>query len=73
VATLKADSGLYRLIADCPAILLADYSRDDRKVTLPAGPSSALRRTRELLPNIQAWHLTASPRTGNGIASRPLC
>jgi hypothetical protein len=37
MATLKADSGLYRLTADCPAILLADYSRDDRKLTLPAG------------------------------------
>ena len=36
MATLKADSGLYRLTADCPAVLLADYSRDDRNVTLPA-------------------------------------
>ena len=35
--TLKAGSRLYRLMVDCPAILLADYSRDDRKVTLPAG------------------------------------
>ena len=37
MASLKAGSGLYRLTADCPAILLADYSRDDRKVTLAAG------------------------------------
>jgi len=37
MAGLKASSGLYRLKVDCPAILLADYSRDDRKVTLPAG------------------------------------
>ena len=37
MSTLKAGSGLYRLMAECPAILLAEYSRDDRKVTLPAG------------------------------------
>ena len=37
MTTLKAGSWLYTLTADCPAILLADYSRDDREVTLPAG------------------------------------
>jgi len=37
MATLRAGFQLYRITADCPAILLADYSRDDRAVMLPAG------------------------------------
>ena len=37
MSTLKAGFQLYRLTADCPAILLAEYSRDDQTVTLPAG------------------------------------